>query len=48
MEEEAKKEETQEAKPEDLKDLKERLEKMTATELREMGLASRASPECMR
>ncbi len=37
MEEEAKKEETQEAKPEDLKDLKERLEKMTATELREMG-----------
>jgi hypothetical protein len=38
MEEEAKKEETQEAKPEDLKDLKERLEKMTATELREMGL----------
>jgi hypothetical protein len=38
MEEEAKKEETQEAKPEDLKDLKERLEKMTATELREMAL----------
>ena len=38
MEEEAKKEETQEAKPEDLKDLKERLETMTATELREMGL----------
>jgi hypothetical protein len=38
MEEEAKKEETQEAKPEDLKDLKERLERMTATELREMGL----------
>jgi hypothetical protein len=38
MEEEAKKEETQEAKPEDVKDLKERLEKMTATELREVGL----------
>jgi hypothetical protein len=38
MEEEAKKEETQEAKPEDLKDLKERLETMTATELREMAL----------
>jgi hypothetical protein len=38
MEEEVKKEETQEPKPEDLKDLKERLEKMTAIELREMGL----------
>ena len=38
MEEEAKKEETQEIKPEDLNDLKERLEKMTAIELREMGL----------
>jgi hypothetical protein len=38
MEEEAKKEETQEVKPEDPKDLKERLEKMTAIELREMAL----------
>ena len=42
MEEEVKNEEktekTQEAKPEDLQDLKARLEKMTATELREVGL----------
>ncbi len=38
MEEEAKKDETQEPKTEDPQDLKARLEKMTATELREMAL----------